>query len=139
MTTKTKVLIVDDEPRNVRLLEIFLQAEGYEALQATSGAQALTLAAAKLPDVVLLDLMMPDMDGFQVVRRLKEDPSTRSILVIIVSALDGPAARQRVLACGAEDFIGKPVDRWELSLRLRRLLQGRDGASGGGTEVEHGH
>lgn len=126
MTRMVKILVVDDESRNRRLLDVFLKAEGFDVLQAATGAEALALVAAELPDAVLLDLMMPDMDGFQVMQRLKELPGTRPIPIIIVSALDDLAARQRVLASGAEDFIGKPVDRWELSVRLRRLLKDDD-------------
>lgn len=121
-----KILIVDDEPRNRRLLEVFIQAEGYAALQAPDGQEALALAASETPDIILLDLMMPGLDGFQTIQQLKDNPATCAIPVIIVSALDDLAARQRVLACGAADFIGKPVDRWELSLRLRRLLHNPD-------------
>lgn len=117
-----KILIVDDEPRNRRLLEVFLTAEGYKSLHAGSGQEALALAAAERPNLVLLDLMMPDMDGFQMVQHLKESLATRSIPIIIVSALDDLAARQRVLASGADDFVAKPVNRWELSLRLHHLL-----------------
>jgi len=143
MTRPGKILIVDDEASNRRLLEVFLRAESFDVLQAASGAEALALAAES-PDAVLLDLMMPEMDGFQVLRRLKENPGTRHIPVIIVSALDDLAARQRVLASGADDFIGKPIDRWELSLRLHRLLKADDQAllstvPGRGGATQHGY
>lgn len=120
----TKVLIVEDEERNRRLLDVFVSAEGFEPILVSNGEAALRLAATGAPDLVLLDLMMPDMDGFEVIRRLKENPATRDIPVIIVSALDDVASRQRLVACGAEEFICKPVDRWELSMRMRRLLDG---------------
>lgn len=125
MTSKIKVLIVDDEARNCRLLDTILQATGYQTLLATSGVQALTLAANEAPDVIVLDLMMPEMDGFQVMQHLKESQQTRWIPVIIATALDDLAIHQRVIAAGAADFISKPINRWELDLRLHRLLQHR--------------
>ncbi|WP_137896634.1 response regulator [Ramlibacter sp. 2FC] len=121
----TTILIVEDEERNRRLLDVFVSADGFEAVLASDGATALRMAASRAPALVLLDLMMPDMDGFEVMRRLKENPATRDIPVIIVSALDDMASRQRLMACGAEEFICKPVDRWELSMRMRRLLDAR--------------
>jgi len=116
------ILIVDDEERNRKLLDVFVKADGYHTLAAAGGKEGIALAASELPDLILLDLMMPGMDGFEVVRWLKGNPSTCSIPVIIVSSLDDVAARQRMLASGAEEFINKPVDRWELSLRMSRLL-----------------
>ncbi|STQ91189.1 response regulator [Iodobacter fluviatilis] len=128
------ILIVDDEPRNRRLLDAFLSADGYTAIHANNGQEALMLSIDMQPSALLLDLMMPDMDGFQVLQKLKDNPATQAIPVIIVSALDDLAARQRVLASGADDFLGKPVDRWELSLRLHRLLhKGEVNASTGDT------
>lgn len=121
----TKVLIVEDEEHNRRLLDVFVRADGFESVLAPNGEAALRMAATRAPALVLLDLMMPDMDGFEVIRRLKENPATRDIPVIIVSALDDVASRQRLVACGAEEFICKPVDRWELSMRMRRLLDAR--------------
>ena len=117
-----RILIVDDEARNRRLLELVVNAEGHSTLHAANGSEALVIARTECPDLVLLDLMMPEMDGFQIVRHLKLDPATRSIPVIVVTALDDVAARQRVLASGADDFVGKPLDRWELLVRVQRLL-----------------
>ena len=131
-----KILIVDDEERNRKLLDVLLQTEGYQTLSAESGAEALSLAASEEPDLILLDLMMPDMDGFDVTRSLKSNPATSDIPIMIVSALDDVAARRRLLASGADEFINKPVDRWELSLRLEKLLRGHsDPAEGGGENV----
>lgn len=117
-----KILIVDDEQSNRRLMEVFVTAEGYEAVTASSGEEALSVALAQLPAIVVLDLIMPGMDGFQVVQKLKENPLTAHIPIIIVSAVSDKAAQLRVIASGVDDVIGKPVNRWELSLRLRRLL-----------------
>ncbi|WP_420473572.1 response regulator [Noviherbaspirillum sp. ST9] len=116
------ILIVDDEERNVRLLDVLLRTDGYRTLSASSGAEALALATSAQPDLILLDLMMPGMDGFEVTQALKNASATAAIPVLIVSALDDVATRRRLLASGADEFIRKPVDRWELSLRMSRLL-----------------
>lgn len=121
------ILVIDDDARNCRLLSAFLQADGYLVLQANTGMDGIAIARAKQPDVVLLDLMMPGMDGFQVIQELKGDAATRDIPLLVSSALDDQASLQRVLVSGAQDFISKPIDRWELSLRLQRLLHGNAG------------
>lgn len=119
-----KILIVDDEVRNRKLLEVFARADGYLTISAAGGKEGIALAVSELPNLILLDLMMPGTDGFEVTRWLKNNPATRNIPIIIVSALDDLAAHQRMLASGADEFIGKPVDRWELSLRISKLLSG---------------
>lgn len=129
--TPAKILIVDDEERNRRLLEVLLHTDGYATLVAANGKDGLELAAREQPDLILLDLMMPGMDGFEVTYRLKNDAATRSIPVIIVSALNDLAAQQRMLASGADEFINKPIDRWELSLRMSKLLNGEPGPKHG--------
>lgn len=108
------------------LLDVFVKADGHRTLLAADGAGALRLAREMRPDLILLDVIMPDMDGFQVARRLKDDPVTRAIPLIIVSALDDAVAQARLRACGAEAFIGKPVERWGLSRLLGRLLRPGD-------------
>ena len=113
------------------MLEVLLGTEGYQTLSAGNGIEALALAASERPDLVLLDLMMPGMDGFEVTSALKNNPATAAIPIMIVSALDDVAAHRRLLASGADEFINKPVDRWELSLRLSRLLSSRRGAAEG--------
>jgi CheY-like chemotaxis protein len=122
-TPPATILIVDDDERNRKLLDVFARADGYATLSASSGPEALALAESHCPRLILLDLMMPGMDGFEFVRCLKENPATRAIPVIIVSALDDVASHQRIIASGVDDFIRKPVDRWELSLRIDRLLR----------------
>lgn len=129
--TPAKILIVDDEERNRRLLEVLLNTDGYATLAAANGKDGLELAAREQPDLILLDLMMPGMDGFEVTYRLKNDAATRTIPIIIVSALNDLAAHQRMLASGADEFINKPIDRWELSLRMSRLLNGEAGPKHG--------
>ncbi|MEJ6001235.1 response regulator [Paucibacter soli] len=116
------VLVIDDEPRNRRLLDAYIEAEGYEARHAASAAHALCSAVAEPPSLILLDLIMPDMDGFELLHRLKADALLSGVPVVVVSALDDAAARHRALAAGAADFLGKPVDRWLLSQCLLRLL-----------------
>jgi signal transduction histidine kinase/DNA-binding response OmpR family regulator len=117
------VLIVDDERHNRELLEVMLKPEGFLLLSAASGEEALTLIARQPPDLILLDVMMPGMDGYQVAGRIKGDPATHSIPVIMLTALDDRNARMLGLSTGAEDFLTKPVDRAELSVRVRNLLR----------------
>jgi diguanylate cyclase (GGDEF)-like protein len=120
------VLIVDDEPQNRRLLEALLLPEGYDTLTAANGEAALGLVADHAPDLILLDIMMPGMDGYQVAASLKADPMTAGIPIIMVSAQGDRTARLRGLEAGAEDFLTKPVDRGELWLRVRNLLRLKD-------------
>ena len=118
-----RVLIVDDERRNVELLKVMLAPEGYVLLTATSGEDALALLADQQPDLILLDVMMPGMDGYQVVAKIKQNPATNNIPVIMLTALDDRNARMLGLNAGAEDFLTKPVDRAELCVRVRNLLR----------------
>ncbi len=118
-----KILIVDDQETNVRLMETLLQAEGYATVAATNGREALTLAEAEKPDLILLDIMMPDMDGFEAVKHLKEDPVTQSIPVIMITALDDQETKIRALESGAEEFLTKPIVRVDLTMRVRNLLR----------------
>lgn len=118
-----RVLAVDDIAANLRLLEAKLQAEYYEVLLASSGQEALAIAFTQLPDVILLDVMMPGMDGYQVCTALKADASTRHIPVVMVTALTDSAERVRGLEVGVDDFLSKPVDDATLFARLRALLR----------------
>ncbi|WP_395607489.1 EAL domain-containing protein [Pseudomonas sp. B22129] len=117
------LLIVDDEPQVRKLLETLLQHEGYQTLCASSGEEALQLVAQQPPDLILLDIMMPGMDGYEVASRLKNDENTANIPIIMLSALSEPGARVNGLETGAEEFISKPVERVELWLRVRNLLR----------------
>lgn len=121
--TGRHVLVVDDEPCNRSLLDAILAAEGYEARHAVDGGSALRSALADAPGLVLLDLMMPDMDGFEWLRRFRAHAGLRDVPVVVLSALDDAAARHRALAAGAADFLGKPIDRWLLADCLYRLLR----------------
>jgi two-component system cell cycle response regulator len=118
-----RILVVDDIEANVRLLEAKLSAEYYQVTTAHDGPTALAMAAAELPDVILLDVMMPGMDGFTVCKRLKEDPVTRHIPVVLVTALDGRADRIAGLEAGASDFLTKPIDDVMLFARVRSLTR----------------
>lgn len=116
-----RVLIVDDVDSNRRLLEARLTAEYFDVLSASNGPEALSICARGACDIVLLDVMMPDMDGFEVCRRLKQDPATHHIPVIMVTGLDEPADRIRGLEAGADDFLIKPIDELALTTRVRAL------------------
>ena len=118
-----RILVVDDEDRNRRLLVAMLEAEGYAALEAPGGALALELVRQSPPDLILLDIMMPDMDGYEVAQALKADAATKAIPVVMVTALDDREARLRGLKAGAEEFVTKPVDRNELCIRVKNLLR----------------
>lgn len=118
-----RVLIVDDIPTNVRLLEARLAAEYYEVLTASSGAQALAICDSQDVDIVLLDVMMPEMDGFEVCRRLKANPKTHHVPVLMVTALDQASDRVQGLDAGADDFLTKPVDDTQLMARVKSLVR----------------
>lgn len=118
-----RVLIVDDIPTNVRLLEARLSAEYYDVVTASSGKDALAICAEDNVDIILLDVMMPEMDGFEVCRRLKGDRRTSHIPVLMVTALDQPSDRVRGLDVGADDFLTKPVDDIQLMARVKSLVR----------------
>ena len=118
-----RVLVVDDVPANVKLLEARLSAEYFDVTTARSGPDALALCERAECDIVLLDVMMPDMDGFEVCRKLKSNPTTHHIPVIMVTALDQPADRVRGLEAGADDFLTKPVTDVALISRVRSLAR----------------
>jgi two-component system cell cycle response regulator len=118
-----RILVVDDIEANVRLLEAKLEADYYEVITASDGETALALASLQQPDIILLDVMMPGLDGFQVCRMLKDDPATRHIPVVLVTALDGRQDRIGGLDAGADEFLTKPVDDLFLFARVRSLTR----------------
>ena len=117
------ILIVDDEPNNVQLLRAMLAPDGFVLQTARSGEEALALVTAQAPDLVLLDIVMPGMNGFEVTKRLKADPRTRNVPIIIVTARSDQEAIVLGLTAGAEDVLTNPVDRTELHMRVRNLLR----------------
>lgn len=118
-----RVVVVDDVPANVRLLEARLSAEYFDVITAANGAEALAICERADCDLVLLDVMMPDLDGFEVCRRLKSNSATHHIPVVMVTALDQPADRVRGLEAGADDFLTKPITDLVLIARVRSLTR----------------
>ncbi|MGE3142245.1 MAG: PleD family two-component system response regulator [Hyphomonadaceae bacterium] len=118
-----RVLVVDDIEANVRLLEAKLRVEYFEVIGAHRGEEAVQKARREKPDIVLLDVMMPGIDGFETCRRLKSAPETRHIPVVMITALDGREDRLRGLQAGAEDFLSKPIDDVQLMARVKSLLR----------------
>ena len=118
-----RILVVDDIPSNVRLLEARLTAEYFDVATAFSGLECLAKMAEREPDIVLLDVMMPEMDGFEVCRRIKSDPKIAHVPVVMVTALDQPADRVAGLEAGADDFLTKPVEDAALFARVRSLAR----------------
>lgn len=116
------ILIVDDEPINVQLLEVHLSLAGYQVRSAHNGREALRMIAQSRPDLVILDVMMPEMDGFEVCDILRKQPETKDLPIILLTALDGSDAKQHGLALGASDFLTKPIQSWELLARMRSHL-----------------
>lgn len=123
--SKPDILVVDDDPRNRRLLEEYLIAAGYDVRVAVDGRTALAAASERPPDLVLLDVMMPDLSGLEVCRQLKNDPRTRLCQVVLVTALDGAPHRVQGLDTGADDYISKPVRREEFMAKVRSMLRSR--------------
>jgi adenylate cyclase len=119
---QSRILVVDDTPQNVRLLEAILIPRGFAVVTASSGQQALDRVAEQIPDIVLLDIMMPGMDGHEVCRRLRADPTTALLPVVMVTA-SGDQNKVKALESGADDFIPKPVNQTELLARVRSLLR----------------
>jgi putative two-component system response regulator len=120
---KPKILVVDDEVRNRSLLEALLVPLGYEVILAADGKEALRKVQETQPDVILLDVMMPEINGFDVAKKLKENEETKIIPIIMVTSLQDIKSRIRALDSGADDFLSKPVDHTELKARVRSSLQ----------------
>jgi len=124
-TRPPRVLIADDNVQGAELLEAYLSDSGYELRIAADGEQTLQQVAAWQPDVILLDIMMPRISGFEVCKRLRADPATREVGVIMITALDQPSDMERAVDVGANEFLSKPIKKSELLLRVRSLLRSR--------------
>jgi len=122
-----KVLIVEDNPQNLELLEVYLEDLQPEVttLRATNGVDALEMVAKHKPDLILLDIMMPHMSGFEVCRHLKSNPETRDILVVMITALSETGDIERATECGTDDYLTKPVERAALVNLVRSMLKTR--------------
>ncbi|MFN3480571.1 MAG: response regulator, partial [Thermodesulfovibrionales bacterium] len=118
-----KILVVDDDEINLKLLSSILESEGYDVLTATNGPDAITSTTDHLPDLILLDIMMPGMDGYEVCRQLRLKKETDHIPVIFITALDDRESKLKGLKVGANEFLTKPVDRSELFIRVQNLLK----------------
>ena len=122
---QSTVLIVDDNPQNVELLQAFLESLPVKIATAGDGVEALRKVAEHNPDLILLDIMMPHMSGFQVCRKLKSDPKTRDIQILMVTALNELGDIEQASECGTDDFVSKPVNKFELLTRVKSLLRVR--------------
>jgi two-component system alkaline phosphatase synthesis response regulator PhoP len=120
-----RVLIADDDPKGAELLEAYLADSDCDLRTAADGEQTLQQVAAWKPDLILLDIMMPRISGFEVCKRLRADPATRDIGVLMITALDEPSDIERAVEAGTDDFITKPINKTDLLLRVRALLHTR--------------
>lgn len=121
----SRVLIADDNQPNRELLEAYLDDEGYEIIMASDGEHTMQLVGQQHPDIILLDIMMPRLSGYEVCEQLKSNPETRSIPVLMVTALTEMGDIEKAIEKGCDDFLKKPVNRLELQTRVRSLLRVR--------------
>lgn len=120
-----RVLIADDNPQGVELLEAYLSETDYEIATAADGDETLKKVQQFNPDLILLDIMMPKISGFEVCKRLRANPQTADIVVLMITALDQPSDWERAVEAGTNDFLTKPINKTELLLRVRSALQSR--------------
>lgn len=123
--SKSTILVVDDNPQNLELLQAYLEDLECTVIAAVDGPEALKVVAKQNPDLILLDIMMPRMSGFEVCRRLKAAPETADIPVVMVTALNELGDIERAVAAGTDDFLSKPINKLELLTRVRSLLRVR--------------
>lgn len=123
--SKSTILLVDDNPQNIELLQAYLEDLQCKVISAVDGIEGMEAIARDNPDLILLDIMMPRMSGFEVCRRLKEDPATADIPVVMVTALNELGDIERAVAAGTDDFLSKPINKLELLTRVKSLLRVR--------------
>jgi len=121
--SQASILLVDDNLQNLELIQAYLESLPCRVLIAHDGVEAMDMVARHAPDLILLDVMMPRMSGFEVCRRVKSNPATRQIVVIMVTALNEVADYERAVESGTDDFLSKPVNKLELLTRIRSLLR----------------
>ena len=124
--SRARLLVVDDDPQTARAFSALLRVEGYEVLAGTSGKDAISKARAHSPDLILLDVQLPDLDGYHATRMLKSDPATLGIPIILMTGLNDPGDKLKGLEAGADELLPKPVDRSELLVRIRSMLRLRE-------------
>jgi CheY-like chemotaxis protein len=124
-TTPARILIADDNAQGVELLEAYLTELDCQIRTAADGEETLRIVQEWMPDLILLDIMMPRISGFEVCKRLRANPKTRDIAILMVTALDQPSDIERAVEVGTDDFLTKPINKTELLLRTRSLLKGR--------------
>jgi two-component system alkaline phosphatase synthesis response regulator PhoP len=123
MTHRERILVVDDNATNRDILDARLTATGYEVMHAGDGEEALAMAMQHFPDLILLDIMMPKLSGFEVCKKLKDDPQSRKIMILMVTALSEWGDIERAVEAGTDDFLSKPVNKVELLTRVRNMLK----------------
>lgn len=122
---RPRILIADDNPQGVELLEAYLAGSDYDLEVATDGEDTLGKVGTFQPDLILLDVMMPKISGFEVCKRLRHNPATRDVSIVMVTALDQNSDIDRAVEAGTDDFLSKPINKTELLLRVRSLLKSR--------------
>jgi len=118
-----KILVVDDERSTIETLRISLESDNYSVIEAHTGYKALEKARSEIPDIILLDIMLPDMTGYEVCNKLKKDPSTRSIPIVMLTGMSGAGDKIAGMDLGADDYITKPFDQNVLKARIRNAMQ----------------
>jgi DNA-binding response OmpR family regulator len=124
-TARPRILIADDNPQGAELLEAYLGDSEYDLRTAHDGEETLQQVRAWQPDLILLDIMMPKISGFEVCKRLRADPNLRDVAVLMITALDQPSDFDRAVEAGTDEFVSKPINKNELLLRVRSLLRSR--------------
>ena len=120
---KRKILIVEDIPGLIHILQLEVQRLGYETLLASNGEEAVEMAIAQLPNLIMMDIMMPEMDGLEAARRIRENPQTRTIPIIAVTALSSRKDKKKCLDSGCDDYLSKPFTASKLSSSITKLLE----------------